>query len=117
MFDAHATSSTMVYVGLRLSALADDSTTPVHRLADAVTAYVSAEVVQAAQAAIDAHSVGTPAGKCAACGEREPCRTREAAHATLAAFSILARRRPGHSGTHWHSNANPVLSEGVPQWP
>jgi hypothetical protein len=87
------------------------------RLADAVTARVPAEAVQAAQSTIDAHSVGTPAGRCAACGEREPCRTREAAHATLAAFNILARRRPGHSGTHWRRNANPVHPEGAPQCP
>lgn len=86
-------------------------------MADAVTAHVSTEAVRAAQAAIDAHSVGTPAGRCAVCGEREPCRTREAAHATLTAFGTLARRRPGHSGTHWRRSAGPVLSEGVPQCP
>jgi hypothetical protein len=66
-----------------------------------VTTYVSTEVVRAAQAAIAAHSIGTSAGKCAACDEREPCRIRNAAHATLAQFGVLPHRTPGRAGAHW----------------
>lgn len=61
----------------------------------------SPEAVEAVEAAIAAHSAGTPTGKCAACGEREPCRTRNTAHATLAAFGILPRRSPNRAGAHW----------------
>ena len=73
-------------------------------------------VVEAAQAAISAHSAGTPTGKCAACGEREPCRTRNTAHATLAAFGILPRRTPSRAGAHWQHGC-PRDPEGVPQCP
>ena len=66
-----------------------------------MTVYRSTVAATAAQDAITAHSTGTPAGLCTGCGEREPCRTREAAHATLARLGILARRTPGASGPHW----------------
>ena len=62
---------------------------------------MSAAVMAAAQAAIDEHSMGTAAGLCAACGEREPCRTRDSAHATLARAGIMPQRTPGHAGGHW----------------
>ncbi len=68
-----------------------------------MTVYLSPSLLQdRAHADIERHTVGTPAGRCAACGEPEPCRTRNAAHAALwVAGRHLPRRRPGHAGPHW----------------
>lgn len=63
-----------------------------------MSVYVSVAV---ALTELEAHTRGTPGGTCAACGQREPCAARNAAHAVLFAGGVLPRRRPGHAGSHW----------------
>jgi hypothetical protein len=56
------------------------------------------EELAAAQAALDRH-MATNQGRCLACGEREPCRAREAAGAVFARHQCLPRRIPGATRT------------------
>jgi hypothetical protein len=52
------------------------------------------EELAAAQVALDRHIV-TTYGRCGACGELEPCTTREAAGEVFARYQCLPTRTPG----------------------
>jgi hypothetical protein len=62
-----------------------------------VTSYLGAAAFDAldrAQADIDEHVATTRAGRCAACGQVEPCDARQRAGAVFARYGSLPRRRP-----------------------
>lgn len=62
-----------------------------------VRATVSANVlcdVSTAQRVLDRHVIADAGGRCAACGEMEPCRHRVLAQIALLSHGRLPRRRP-----------------------
>jgi hypothetical protein len=62
------------------------------------TTYQSAAVLaqlDQAQTELDHHLVSTPSGRCAVCGDVEPCAARDALQRTLTCYGRLPKRRPG----------------------
>ena len=59
------------------------------------------------------HLVATRGGRCDACGEQEPCSTRQRLAAALADAGHLPRRRPGEVGQRmFHPPARPTETTG-----
>ncbi len=53
------------------------------------------EQLDKAQAELEKHLVTRPDGRCATCGEMEPCRPRVRMHAVFALYGRLPKRTPG----------------------
>jgi hypothetical protein len=54
--------------------------------------------IETARATIDVHSKVWISGHCAECGQPEPCEQRKKAHATLASYRQLPKRKPANTG-------------------